>query len=110
MNGPTAGESQRENCTNCSKLDHMTECLGEVNTRPLNETTKHPRLIALQRTIGMKLMFEYSLANNDVALRGLRNQIPSVVANESNVLLFHSSRPIWIGESCTVAAGNRIQC
>jgi hypothetical protein len=65
---------------------------------------KNPaRFIALKKTISMELVFENPFAGHNIGVQRLRNKISGLALNEGSILLCHSSAPIWIGESCSVA-------
>jgi hypothetical protein len=74
MNWPTAGDSQRENCANSSGLHNRAESLIVVNTWALGESTKNPaRLVALERTVCLELVFEDPLASHHIGARWSQN-------------------------------------
>jgi hypothetical protein len=111
MNMPTTWESQWEDCSNCSRFDHRTKSLREVDARALSEPAKDLAcLIPLKRTIDVELMLEYPLACHNIGMRWPRNEIPGVVSNQSCILLFHSSVPVGIGQGSAIAARNWRQC
>jgi hypothetical protein len=68
--------------SNCSRFDHGTKSLKEVDARALSEPAKDPScLIPLKRAIGVELMLEYPFACHNIGVRWPRNEIPSVVSN-----------------------------
>jgi hypothetical protein len=109
-------KSQQEDYPNGSKLDHETKGFREVDARTLSEYAlseyaKNPsHFIALKRTISAKLVFQHTLPCHYIGMRGLRNEIPSVVPNAGIILLFHISTLMWISESSTVVAWNWRKC
>jgi len=80
-------------------LDDKAESLIKVNTRSLSETTEDPTsLVALQRTVGMKLLLEDPLDGDGVCSWGMQHKVPSGALQQGTVLFRHSSLPIRIGK------------
>jgi hypothetical protein len=105
---PFKGEHDGEDDTNYGRFDNQTECLVEVNALLLRETTKHPAcLVAVERAIGLQLVAKDPLPGNDVGVPRRRYEIPSVIADESTILLGHSLEPVGILERHTCGEGNR---
>jgi len=46
MNRPAARKSQRQNCANCSWLNHWAEGLIKIDTGMLSETAENPMSLA----------------------------------------------------------------
>jgi hypothetical protein len=80
VNRPTARESQGEHCADGSRLHHWTECLIEVNTGPLGETSKNPSgLVPLKGAIRLEFVLEDPLAGDNIGPRRTGHKIPCVV-------------------------------
>jgi hypothetical protein len=106
---PFKGERDGEDDTDRGQFDNQTKCLIEVNTLLLRETAKHPAcFIAAERAIRLQLLVKDPLAGDDVGVpRRRRNEIPSVVAEDSMILLRHSLEPVGILERRMCGGGNR---
>jgi hypothetical protein len=89
-------------------FDNRTECLIEVNALLLIETVKHPAcFVAVEGAIGLQLVAKDSPVGDDVGVRRRRNEIPSIIAEESTILLGHSLELVGILERHTCGGGNR---
>jgi hypothetical protein len=74
----------------------------------LREIAKHPAcFVAVERAIGLQLVVKDPLARDDVGVPRRRHEIPSVVAEESTILLGHSLELVGILECRTCGGGNR---
>jgi hypothetical protein len=105
---PFKGERDGEDDADRGRFDNQTECLVEVNALLLREATKHPAcFIAVERAIGLQLVSEDPLSGDDVGIPRRRHEIPSVVSEESTILLGHSLEPVEILERRTCGGGNR---
>jgi hypothetical protein len=105
---PFKGERDGEDNADCGRFDNRTEHLVEVNALLLRETAKHPAcFVAVEGAIGLQLMVKYPLAGDVVGVPRRRHEIPSVVAEESTILLGHSLKPVGILERRTCGGGNR---
>jgi hypothetical protein len=81
------------------RFDNQTERLVEANALLLRETVKHPAcFVAVEGSIGLQLVATEPLARDDVGVLRRRHEIPSVVAEESMILLGHSLEPVGILE------------
>jgi hypothetical protein len=86
----------------------LDAALVEVNAFLLRETVKHPAcFVAIERAIGLQLVAKDPLAGYDVGIPRRRHEIPSVVAEESTILLGHSLELVGILERRTCGGGNR---
>lgn len=108
VNGPSTGESQRQDSVDGGRLDDGAESLTESMpvarafgkiaknpTRLVAQTAKHPtRLVAINCAIRLELVLEYPLAGDDVGMWWSRDQIPRFVLQEGVVLFLHSCPPI----------------
>jgi hypothetical protein len=105
---PFKGERDGEYDAYCGRFDNRTECLVEVNALLLRETVKHPTcFIAVEGAIRLHLVAKDPPAGDDVGISRRRHEIPSVVAEESTILLGHSLEPVGILERRTCGGGNR---
>ena len=108
MSLPIKRERDGEDDTHGGWFDKRAECLVEVDTWLLRETSKHPMsFIAIEGAIGLELVAKNPLAGDVVSIPRRRHKIPSVVAEESAVLRSHSIEPVGILESCTGGGGDR---
>jgi hypothetical protein len=65
----------------------------------LREPTKNPSsLVPLECPIGLELVLEDSLASDSIGFAEARNQVPSVIGNESGILFLHSHPSMRIDE------------
>ena len=102
MDRPVLRVSQSEDGANSSWLDDRTEGFIVINTGTLCKPAKHPSsFVSVQRTISMKLVFENPFAGDHIRLGRARDEIPSVVVQESSIFFFHSPTPMVIGKSVT---------
>jgi hypothetical protein len=105
---PFKGERDGEDNADRGLFDNRTERLVEVNALLLRETAKHPTcFVAVERAIELQLVAKDPLPGNDVGVPRRRHEIPSVVAEESTILLGHSLEPVGILERHTCGGGNR---
>jgi hypothetical protein len=105
---PFKRERDGEDDADRGRFDNRTEHLVEVNALLLRETAKHPAcFVAVERAIELQLMAKDPLPGNDVGIPRRRHEIPSVVAEESTIILGHSLKPVGIRERCTCGGGNR---
>jgi hypothetical protein len=105
---PFKGERDGEDDVDRGRFDNWTEHLVEVNAVLLREATKHPAcFVAVERAIGLQLVVKDPLARDDVGVTRRRHEIPSVIAEESTILLGHSLEPVGILERRTCGGGNR---
>jgi hypothetical protein len=105
---PFKGERDGEDDTDRGRFDNRTERLVEVNALLLRETAKHPAcFVAVEGAIGLQLVAKDPLAGDDVGILRRRHEIPSVIAEESTILLGHSLEPVGILERRTCGGGNR---
>ena len=108
MDGPLAGQSKGEHCTDGGGLHNWAECLIKVHTRSLCEAAKDPAcLVPLKRAISLQLVLEDPLAGDDISPRGARNEVPSVVLQERPMFFFHSSPPIGVSKGDAEGLRNR---
>jgi hypothetical protein len=104
---PFKGERNGENDADRGRFDNRTEHLIEVNALLLREIAKHPAcFVAVEGAIGLQLVAKDPLARDDVGVLRRRREIPSVVAEESTILLGHSLEPLGILERRTCGGGN----
>ena len=90
---------QGQNSADCGRLDHWAKGLIIIHVGTLSKTTEDPTsLVCVERTINIEFMTENPLAGDDVAARGLGNEIPGVVGEQSVVLFLHRVAPIGIGK------------
>jgi hypothetical protein len=105
---PFKGERDGEDDVDRGQFDNQTERLVKVNALLLRETAKHPAcFVAIERAIGLQLVVKDPLPRNDVGIPRRRHEIPSVIAEESTILLGHSLEPVGILERHTCGGGNR---
>jgi hypothetical protein len=105
---PFKGESDGEDDADRGRFDNRTERLIEVNALLLRETAKHPAcFVAVEGAIGLQLVAKDPLVRDNVGIPRIRHEIPSVVAEESTILLGHSLKPVGILERRTCGGGNR---
>jgi hypothetical protein len=77
---PAAGKSQRDDCPDCSRLDHRTKSLVVVNPELLSEPAKDPvGFVSPQGVISIELVPENSLPSNGVTVWWLLHQFPTVI-------------------------------
>ncbi|WVZ57958.1 hypothetical protein U9M48_008285 [Paspalum notatum var. saurae] len=99
---PGAGESRRENCAHCSRLHHWAESHIIVHARALGEAPENPAsLVAIQDTTSSPLMHLDPLANDHIATRRTRHQVPRLVGKKSRILLFHRAVPVRVCQGVT---------
>jgi hypothetical protein len=105
---PFKGERDGWDNADHGRFDNRTECLVQVNTFLLRETVKHPAcFVAVERAIMLQLVVKDPLAEDNVGIMRRRHKIPSVIAEESMILLGHSLKPVGILERHTCRGGNR---
>jgi hypothetical protein len=76
----------------------------------LRETAKHPVcFVAVERAIGLQLVPKDQLAKDDVGVPRRRHKIPSVVAEESAILLGHTSEYL-LTEACRLSRSQGRTC
>jgi hypothetical protein len=108
VNRPTSRDCKGQHSTNNSRLDDRAEGLTKVNTRAMRVSTNNPvSLVALEGAIRVVLDLEHPLVRDNISSGRARYEISSLVLGESSNLLFHSSAPVRIGESCTKGLGER---
>ena len=102
MDRPVLRVSQSEDGANSSWLDDRAEGFVVINTGTLCKLAKYPSsLVSVQGAISMELMFENPFAGDHIRLGRARDEIPSVVVQESSIFFFHSPTPMVIGKSVT---------
>ena len=102
VNGPPSRERQGQNSADGCWLHHMTECLIEIHTWPLSESTQNPAsLVPFQGTVSLELVLEDLFAGDHISTRWPRNQIPGLIPQECSMLFFHGSSPIGVGKGAT---------
>jgi hypothetical protein len=70
MDGPVLRESQRENNSNCCRLDNRTESLIIIHTRALGKPTEDPAsLVAIKRPICEQFVSKNPLASYHIDSR-----------------------------------------
>jgi hypothetical protein len=105
---PFKGERDGVDDANRGRFDNQTKHLIEVNALLLRETMKHPAcFVAVERAIGLQLVVKDPLAGDNVAILRRRHEIPSVITEESMILLGHSLEPVGILELRTCGGGNQ---
>jgi hypothetical protein len=103
---PFKGERDEEDDADHGRFDNRTEYLVEVNDLLLRESTKHPAcFVAVKGAIGLQLVAKDPLARDDVGIARRRHEIPSVIAEESTILLGHSLELVGILERRTCEEG-----
>jgi hypothetical protein len=103
---PTIGNSQGEEQTNSSRLDNGTESIFIVKTIPLLESFGHEsRFVTLNRPISTTLCLENPLRVNNIDSRARRNQVPSLILEESIVFKLHCRTPMGNTESLIMSTG-----
>jgi hypothetical protein len=104
---PFKGERDGEDNADRGWFDNRTESLVEVNALLLRETAKHPAcFVAVEGATRLQLVAKDTLAGDDVGVQRRRHEIPSVVAEESTILLGHSLEPVGILERRPCEGGN----
>jgi hypothetical protein len=104
---PFKGKRDGEDDADRGRFDNQTERVVEVNALLLRETAKHPAcFVAVERAIGLQLVAKDPLARDDVGLLRRRHEIPSIITEESTILLGHSLEPVGILECRTCGGGN----
>jgi hypothetical protein len=80
-------------------LHNGTEGLIIINAGTLHEPTKNPSsLVPLECPIDPKPLLEDPLADVNIGVAGVQNQVSNVIGHESGILFHHSRRPMRIGE------------
>jgi hypothetical protein len=104
---PFKGKRDGEGDADHGRFDNRTERLVEVNALLLRETAKHLAcFVTVERSIGLQLVAKDPFARDDVGVPRRRHEIPSVMAEESTILLDHSLEPVGILERRTCGGGN----
>jgi len=99
---PILGVCQSEYSTNSSGLDDGAECLVVINTGALSEAAEHPTsFVSVQGPVSVKLVFENPFSSDHVCLSRTRDEIPSMIVQESSILIFHGPTPMRVGKSIT---------
>jgi hypothetical protein len=107
MNWPITRVSNSEHYTDCCRFNHWAESLIIIDARSLSKPAKYPAsFVSVKRPISMKFVLEYPFTSDHVGCGGARDQIPSMIIHESNILLFHRSSPVRISEGITKRARN----
>jgi hypothetical protein len=79
---------------NCSRLHNRVESLILINAWTLLEPVKNPTgLVPLECPIGLELVFEDPLVDDNICATGAWNQVPSTIGLEDGIL-FLCSRPL----------------
>jgi hypothetical protein len=85
---PFKGERDGEDDVDRGRFHNRTERLVKVNALLLREAAKHPTcFVAVERAIRLQLVVKDPLARDDIGFPRRRHEIPSVVAEESTILL-----------------------
>jgi hypothetical protein len=108
VNRPGAGEGQGEHGPDRGRLDHRVEGLIVADAGSLGEAAKNPvSLVPVQGVIGIEVVFENPLANDDVGANGTTGKIPGVVGDQGSKPFFHGVTPVRIGEGSADGGGYR---
>jgi hypothetical protein len=82
MNEQGAGDDQGEHGVDHGRLDHRVKGLIVVDARSLGEAAKNPTsFVPFQRAVGVELVLENSIADDDVRANGARDKILGVVGD-----------------------------
>jgi hypothetical protein len=94
---PFKGKRDRENDADRGRFDNQTERLVKVNALLVRESAKNPAcFLAVERATGLQLVAKDPLAGDDVGVPRRSNEIPSVIAEESTILLGLKQAPrVW---------------
>jgi hypothetical protein len=104
---PLKGDRDGEDNADYGWFENWTECLVGVNALLLRGTAKHAAcFVVVERVIRLQLVAKDPHAGDDVGIPRRRHKIPSVVAEESTILLGHSLEPVGILERRTCRGGN----
>jgi hypothetical protein len=110
MNWPGPRDGLGEHGVDRGQLNHRAEGLIVVNAGSLDEAVKNPtNLVPFQGAIGIKLVLENPLADEDVGANGVRDKIPGVVDDQGSKFFFHAMAPIRINEGGADIGGHRRQ-
>jgi hypothetical protein len=102
------GECDEEDDADRGRFDNRTKYLIEVNALLLRESVKHPAcFVAVEGAIRLQLVAKDPLARDNVGVSRRRHEIPSVIVEESTILLRHSLEPVGIVERRMCKGGNR---
>jgi hypothetical protein len=104
------GDNQGEHGADRGRLEHWDEGLIIVDTGSLGEAAKNPAsLVSVQVVIGIELVLENPLTDDDVGANRMRDKILGVVDDQGSKLFFHGATPVQIGEGGTDEGGYRRQ-
>lgn len=87
------GQGEGEYCADGGRLHNWAESPIEVDARPLSETSKNPpSLVALEKSISMKLVLEDPLVGDDVGARGRGTRSRVLLSRRAECLASIASR------------------
>jgi hypothetical protein len=108
MDRPGMGDDWQKHHVDGGRLDHWAEGLIVVDTGPLGEVVKDlMSLVPLQGAIRVELMFEDPFAGDDIRANRMRDDIPSVVGDESIIFFLHGTTPGWVDEGNADGGGHQ---
>ena len=105
---PLAMECNAEHSMDGDEIDHETKILVKINTRLLVKAfSNKPGFILSNRAIGILFDAKYPFVAHYVLPRAQGNRSPSVIPDESIILVLHGLNPLRILESLGDNAGFR---
>ena len=103
---PLVMECNAKHITNNDEIDHGTKSLMKINTRLLVKAfSNKPSFIPSNRAIGILFDAKNPFVAHYVLARARGNEKPSVVPDESIILVLHGMNPLQILESSSDNAG-----
>jgi hypothetical protein len=111
LNRPVTGDRSGKHHLNSGRFYNRAESLIVVDSGALSETPKDPTaLVAITGPVGMELVREDPLTNDNIGALRLGNQLLGPIADQGTVLFLHSHTPMGIGKRSMSGGGDRGRC
>jgi hypothetical protein len=99
---PPLHHGERENDTNCGRLNHRAEGVFVVNAMTLLEPFGNETCFeALDAAVKVVLDLEHPTTVNEIDVGRCRNKTPGLIAMEGIEFSVHGSPPPWIVHGCS---------
>jgi hypothetical protein len=94
VDGPGMLDGQGKHHANGGWIDNRAKCLIVVDVGPLGEAVKNPTgLVPFQGDVGVEFVLEDPFIGDDVGANRMRDNIPSVVSDQSIIFFLHDTMP-----------------
>jgi hypothetical protein len=91
LNWPVVGDSNSEHRANGGQFNNWAKSLIVVDPKALSETPEDlASHVAINGSIGVKLVYEDPLAGDDVGATGTGDKLPGPIAHQGPILILHS--------------------